>query len=213
MESAPAHTSSIHRVIVAKAVFSFAYLATTDCHCNEQPRSGWRVGCPHQRGLNSEHCCVAVLKLPSRTNGRTLSCVHGNKSMERNPWERIWHSCERSDPPEPLLAVCTPTQFTNQWWTAHSLVPTAPLIECSIEYSSDPYRFSTPSQAIACRPISSMSVSHPARSGSSQQPLPHRQALIGSYRVLTLTQPSSSARTGSPAGSLAIPPTPTGFSH
>ena len=77
---------------------------------------------------------------------------------------------------------------------------------------SDSYRFSTPSQATACCPTTGMSVGHPARPGSSQQPFLHRQALTGSYQVLTLTSRHRLVE-GPPVGSLAMPPTPTEFSH
>ena len=82
--------------------------------------------------------------------------------MGANPLERIWHNCERSDPPELLLAVCTPTLFTHLvvdcTLTHHNNLRT----ECSIAYPIGrlPIFHIIPSNCMPSH-ICGMSASHP----------------------------------------------------
>ena len=88
---------------------------------------------PHGLATRSEHRCVAVCSLLTRHSGRL--------STDRCCLYRIAcaHNTATKVPPKVVLAptdsACTPTKLTHWWWTAHSLASTAPLTECSIEYS------------------------------------------------------------------------------
>ena len=48
----------------------------------------------------------------------------------------LWHECKRCNPPEPLLPVYTPTQFTHRCGLHHTHQVIL-LVECAIECSSN----------------------------------------------------------------------------
>ena len=122
------------------------------------------------------------------------SCVRGNEPMGTIWHEPPWHECKVRSARSPVSSLHSYPVHTSVVDCTHSPQPhCSPSVPSNTP--SDSYRFSTPSQATACRPIFGMSASHPVRPGSSQQPLIHRQSLTGSYRSSALSHRAISAST------------------
>ena len=86
--------------------------------------------------------------------------------------EQIWHKRERSDPPEALLAVYTPTQFTHQCGLHHTQ-QIIPLVKRPIKCSSECSIKCCIALLLIFRTILSSSACTSPPAGSLAMPLTH----------------------------------------